>query len=79
MSDVERDHIVDAYTFELGKVDVPAVVERMVGRLAFVDLELARRVCFGLGLPVPADAAGRRPTSDDEARYRRCCRPRWRW
>jgi catalase len=54
MSDVERDHIVDAYTFELGKVDVPAVVERMVGRLAFVDRELVTRVCFGLGLPVPA-------------------------
>ena len=26
MSEVEQDHIVDAYTFELGKVDVPAVV-----------------------------------------------------
>ena len=30
MTEVEQDHIVDAYTFELGKVEVPAVVERMV-------------------------------------------------
>jgi catalase len=53
VSEVERDHIVDAYTFELGKVDVPAVVERMVTRLMLVDMELATRVCFGLGLPAP--------------------------
>ena len=30
MTEIEQDHIVDAYTFELGKVEVPAVVERMV-------------------------------------------------
>jgi catalase len=54
VSEVERDHIVDAYTFELGKVDIPAVVERMVTRLALVDTTLAARVCFGLGLPAPA-------------------------
>ena len=53
MTEVEQDHIVDAYTFELGKVEVPAVVERMVLRLAFVDEDLARRVCIGLGLPAP--------------------------
>ena len=28
MSEVEQDHIVDAYTFELGKVEVQGVVER---------------------------------------------------
>jgi catalase len=54
MSEVEQDHIVDAYTFELGKVEVPAVVERMVLRLAFVDEELAARVSLGLGLPAPS-------------------------
>ncbi len=56
MSQVEQDHIVDAYTFELAKVEVPAVVERMVVRLALVDAELARRVCIGLGLPAPSGA-----------------------
>jgi catalase len=53
MSEPEQDHIVDAYTFELGKVEVLGVVERMVSRLALVDDELAQRVCFGLGLPGP--------------------------
>ncbi len=55
VSDVERDHIVDAYTFELGKVDVPAVVERMIARLALIDRTLARRVAFGLGEQVPTE------------------------
>jgi catalase len=52
VSEVERDHIVDAFTFELGKVDVPAVVDRMVLRLTQVSLELAMRVAMGLGLPM---------------------------
>src|SRR3954453_21311740 len=43
MSPVEQDHIVDAYTFELGKVDVPEVVERMLMRLVLVDPQLAGR------------------------------------
>jgi catalase len=54
MSDVEQDHIADAYTFELGKVEVPGVVERMVRRLVHVHPDLARRVCYGLGLDVDA-------------------------
>ena len=52
MTEVEQDHIVDAFTFELGKVDVAAVVERMLERLALIDPELARRVGIGLGIPV---------------------------
>ncbi|MFN8023220.1 MAG: catalase [Acidimicrobiales bacterium] len=54
MTEVEQDHIVDAFTFELGHVEVPAVVDRMLTRLTAVDAELARRV--GAGLGVPADA-----------------------
>ena len=71
MTEVEQDHIADAYTFELSKVDIPAVVDRMVNRLAFVDAELARRVAFGLGLPTPeppapASAANADDPIDDE-------------
>ena len=54
MSEVEQDHLVDAFTFELGKVDVPAVVDRMLTRLALVDRELAQRIGTGLGLRVAA-------------------------
>jgi len=67
MSEVERDHIVDAYTFELGKVEVPHVVERMVARLGKVDRGLATRVAFGLGVEVldpPIDPADGSPGSD---------------
>ena len=67
MSPVEQDHIVDAYTFELGKVEVQPVVERMVGRLVLIAPELAARVCFGLGLPVPPppDAESDTPDAPD--------------
>jgi len=50
---VERDHLVDAFTFELSKVDVPAVVGTMVERLGHIDEELATRVAVALGLPPP--------------------------
>ena len=50
MTEVEQDHIADAYTFELGKVEVQGVVERMVARLTLVAPELAERVAYGLGL-----------------------------
>ena len=67
MTDVEQDHIADAYTFELSKVDIPAVVERMVDRLAAVDGELSRRVALGLGLPTPQLPTVDASTSTTEA------------
>ena len=54
MSEIEQDHIADAFTFELGHVEVPAVVERMVTRLGLVDTQLAARLSIGLGLPMPS-------------------------
>ena len=45
----EQDHIVDAFRFELSKVQVPEVRERMVGNLALVDAALAQRVAEELG------------------------------
>ena len=55
VSEVEQDHIVDAYTFELGKVEVQGVVERQVARLFLVAEELALRVSYGLGLSEPGE------------------------
>ena len=49
----EQDHIVRAFRFELGKVEVPAIRERMVGILAMVDKGLAEKVALGLGLRPP--------------------------
>jgi catalase len=52
-SHAEKAHIVQALRFELGKVEVPAIRERMVGLLANVDQTLAGLVAQGLGIPVP--------------------------
>ncbi|WNV85927.1 catalase [Umezawaea sp. Da 62-37] len=53
MSEVERAHIVEAYTFELSKVYEKPIRERVLGVLANVDAELCARVAAGLGLPAP--------------------------
>jgi catalase len=49
-SEPEKDHIVEALRFELGKVEKRTIRDRMVGLLAFVDASLAGRVAEGLGL-----------------------------
>ncbi len=53
LTTVEQDHLVNAFSFELGKVDVPEVVTRMLGRLADVDADLCERVATALGVPAP--------------------------
>lgn len=52
-SEVEQGHIVDGFRFELSKVGVPAIRERMLSSLANVSLDLADRVAAGLGMEVP--------------------------
>ena len=57
---IEQSHIAYAFTFELSKVQTPAIRERVVGQLRNVDEGLAKRVADGLGLtemPPPAEAA----------------------
>jgi len=53
-SPVEQKHIVDAFRFELTRVQTPAIRERIVAGLVNVDAGLARAVAQGLGIPVPA-------------------------
>ncbi len=57
-SHAEKAHIVQAFRFELGKVEVPAIRTRMVGLLAQVDRTLAGLVAQGLGIEVPAKIEG---------------------
>lgn len=54
LSRVEQDHIVEAFTFELGKVYEQSIKERQLGVLAQVDTDLCERVAAGLGLPAPS-------------------------
>jgi len=52
-SPAEQQHIIDAFSFELGKVTYPHIHERMVGLLTQVDEDLARAVAANLGVAVP--------------------------
>ncbi|GAA4552308.1 catalase [Amycolatopsis samaneae] len=58
MSPVEREHIVAAFRFELGKVTAKEVRARTVERLNHVDHELAAQVATGVGVEAPAAVAG---------------------
>lgn len=62
----EQRHIASALTFELSKVENPAIRERMVSHLLNIDDTLAATVAQKLGfksMPKPADAA--MPTRQD--------------
>ena len=54
----EQQHIVNALRFELGKVEVPAIRERMLYMLAQVDKSLAEQVADELGMAVPSKIDG---------------------
>jgi catalase len=52
-SAVEKAHILRGFRFELTKVRVPAVRERMIASLANVDAGLARALARELGMTMP--------------------------
>ncbi len=49
----EQDHIVNALSFELSNVNVPAIRERMLGILSKIDKGLAQKVSANIGVAVP--------------------------
>ncbi len=53
LSALEQSHVVEALTFELGKVFEQAIKERVLTVLANVDGDLCEAVAAGLGLPAP--------------------------
>jgi catalase len=53
MTPVEQEHIIRAYTFELGKCYEQAIKERQLQCLANIDPVLCEEVATGLGLPAP--------------------------
>ncbi|MDR6509053.1 catalase [Arthrobacter oryzae] len=54
LSPVEQDHVIQAYTFELGKCREAAIRERQLQNLANIDAGLCAAVADGLGMPAPA-------------------------
>jgi catalase len=51
---VEKTHIVGGFRFELSKLTVPAIRERVVSSLRNVSEELALAVAQGIGIDMPA-------------------------
>ncbi len=61
-SDAEKQHLIEAFHFEIGKVDDMAVRERMVDMLTKVDGDLAVQVAKGVGVPSPHTEGQNRET-----------------
>ncbi len=56
MSTVEQEHIAEALQFELGKVQVLAIRERMVTLLGKINRDLAVKVAYGIGVTATFDS-----------------------
>jgi catalase len=59
MTPTEQDHIVGAFSFELGKCLKEEVRARMLANLANVDSELCERVATNLGMDTPSGRPAR--------------------
>jgi catalase len=57
LSQIEKEHLISASHFELGKVQDKGVRQRMVERFNQVDHELAKLVAMGIGIPAPSAPA----------------------
>jgi catalase len=53
LTPVEQEHVIQAYTFELGKCYEKAIRERQLLALANIDSRLCAAVAQGLGMPAP--------------------------
>jgi len=58
MSEPEKEHIVKAFHFELGKCESKDVRKRVVDLIHNVDGELAVRIAEGIGVPPPEKKGG---------------------
>jgi catalase len=55
-SEIEKQHIISAFSFELAKVETPEIRQRYVADiLSNIDARLTSEVCAKLGLPVPTN------------------------
>jgi catalase len=63
LAPVEQDHVIQAYTFELGKCYESVIRARQLMALANIDAGLCAAVASGLGMPAP-DATVQVPDSE---------------
>lgn len=55
LADWEKEHVTEAYSFELGKCTHKHIQERMLWLIAQIDEDLAEKVAQNLGLNIPDD------------------------
>ncbi|WP_067858784.1 catalase [Nocardia shimofusensis] len=72
LTEIEKQHVAEAYSFELGKCYEKAIKQRTVDVLRNIDEQLAQTVAGNLGLTVAGDAAagGEATTSEALAQVR---------
>ena len=51
----EKQHVIDAYSFELGKVNYDHIKERMLWIINQINSDLAKSVAENIGLEIPKD------------------------
>ncbi|MGP1993222.1 catalase [Zobellia laminariae] len=54
LSDWEKEHVMSAYSFELGKCEFKHIKERMLYLIGQIDTDLADKVAANLGMKVPS-------------------------
>ena len=64
MSPVEQEHIIMALQFELSKVEIREIRQRMLGHLTRINDKLATEVAFALGEMMPHGAAAPAPAQN---------------
>lgn len=69
LSEVEQDHIKNAFSFELAKVKRPEIRQNVVDMFANVDEDLAKEIAKNIGADTPDaergfDPAGAKPTKE---------------
>ncbi len=57
-TEIEQEHIAQAFQFELAKCDTPAIRERMIAVLQHVDKGLSEKVAAELGIATPVKIDG---------------------
>jgi len=55
LADYEKQHVIDGYSFELGKCTVASIVERMLWIINQIDENLAKAVAKNLGMKIPKE------------------------
>ncbi len=67
LSDHEKEHIIAAFHFDIGKVERVEIQKRIVEQFTRVDGRLGKAIADGLGLPAPEQPGGTAVTKSSPA------------